>query len=65
MSDNIGKKTKGFIPHWDRKMCEDCVFMKWVGSGSRKQQMTYCTKIEPNFMVTLEDVCDEFEPEQY
>ena len=62
MSDNIEKKTKGFIHYWDRKMCEDCIFMKWVGSGSKSQQMTYCTKIEPNFMVTLEDVCDEFEP---
>jgi hypothetical protein len=35
--------------------------MEWVGSGSRKRQMTYCTKIKPNFLVFLEDVCDEFE----
>lgn len=56
------KRTKGFVSYGDRKMCEDCKHMQWVGNGSRKQQSTYCTKIEPNFMVYLEDVCDEFEP---
>jgi len=55
------KKTKGFTPYDERKMCDDCLFLKWVGKGSRNQQDIYCTKIEPNFIVTLEDVCDEFE----
>ncbi len=57
-------RPNGFTPHYERKMCEDCIFMKFVGSGSRSQQMTYCTKIEPNFIVMLEDVCDEYEPEK-
>lgn len=54
-------RPKGYVHHYDRDMCEDCMFFKWVGSGSRNQQDTMCTKIEPNFHVFLEDVCDEFE----
>lgn len=56
-------KTKGFTHAWERNVCEDCKYLKWVGEGSRKQQMPYCTKIEPNFMVYLEDSCLEFEPD--
>jgi hypothetical protein len=54
-------RTRGFIRSHERKECDSCIFMKWVGSGSRSQQLTYCTKIEPNFLVCVEDVCDEFE----
>lgn len=56
------KRPKGFIQYHDRKSCDGCFFMKWVGNGSRNQQMTYCTKIEPRFIVMLDDVCDEFTP---
>jgi hypothetical protein len=52
-------RPKGFINFYDRKICEECVFMEWVGTGSIKQQATYCTKVEPHFMVFLEDCCDE------
>jgi hypothetical protein len=63
MEDNAEKRTKGFIHHWDRNMCEDCVFMKRIGLGSISQKTPTCTKIEPHFTVMLEDVCDEFEAE--
>ncbi len=59
--EEISNRTKGFVKYHDRKMCEECKYMKWDGSGSRSQQITICTKIIPNFMVFLEDCCDEFE----
>jgi hypothetical protein len=55
-------KPKGYIPGAYRDTCDDCFFMKWVGSGSRNQQMTYCTKVTPNLIVSLDDICDEFKP---
>jgi len=48
----------------DRKSCEDCVHMEWVGTGSRTQQQTFCVKVEPRFEVCLEDVCDEHEEKE-
>jgi len=54
-------KTKGYIPHHERKSCGECKYMEYVGTGSRKQQTTYCTKITPNFIISVDDICDEFE----
>ena len=56
---NSTKRPQGYTPSHERLTCEDCVFMEWIGSGSKKQQMTYCTRLEENVMVGLEDVCDE------
>ncbi len=53
-------RTKGYIKAHNRPECDSCIFMKWIGSGSKSQQDTVCTKIEPNFIVMLEDCCDEF-----
>ena len=55
------QKTKGFIPYGDRRSCEDCEFMTWVGGGSKSQQTTFCNKLDEPFMVYLEDVRDEFQ----
>ena len=54
------KRPQGYTPSHERPMCEDCLFMKWIGGGSKKQQMTYCTRLKEKFMVGLEDVCDEY-----
>jgi hypothetical protein len=63
VTDNQDIRPKGYTPHHERleKVCEDCKFFKWIGSGSRNQQSTMCTKVTPNFVVYLEDICDEYE----
>lgn len=62
-SDMEERKTKGYTSFYDRKMCEDCKWRELVGEGSNSQKWNYCTKIEPNFEILPEDICDEFEPE--
>lgn len=56
-------RPKGYVKHfdWIINTCDSCKHMKWIGGGSRNQQKTMCTKVEPNFQVYLEDKCDEFE----
>ncbi len=36
--DKTKERPKGFIRYHEREMCEDCKFMKWVGSGSKKHE---------------------------
>jgi len=55
------EKTKGYIRHYDRDMCEDCVFYDSnFNSAPHQKWRTLCTFLDEPFDVYQYDYCDEF-----
>lgn len=55
-------KTEGYMRFHERKCCDNCKYYKTNSGEVAKQDVTFlCTKIEPNFEIMNEDVCDEHE----
>ena len=59
---DMEKRKKGYIVFHERACCDICIF-SYNNSGvvANQDVKTTCTKIEPNFEVNGDDVCDEYE----
>lgn len=57
------KRPSGYVSYPD-KTCDDCIFSKWVGTGSRSQQDFVCSFLKEGTFTTNPDAtCDEFKKE--
>ena len=55
-------RPKGYMRFHERKCCDNCKYC-YTNRGRVPTQEVgiFCSKVEPNFQVMDEDVCDEHE----